>query len=153
MAKMQISKEIIINAPLKNVWDTFSKLEEWPSLCSNITKIYWTSGEKWSLKSTFTQIVKDIMPFRIISRAKVIGIMPGKSAAWTGTRSLIRGIHTFKFENINKKTMVINMEYFKGPLAWMIFPFIKSKFEIYFETFLSGLKRKAENNKKVVNYE
>ena len=144
MAKMQISKEIIINAPLKNVWNTFSKLEEWPNLCNNIVKIYWTSGEKWSLNSTFTQIVKNITPFRIVSHAKVIEIMHGKNVTWIGARSLIRGIHTFRFENINKKTRVINMEYFKGTLAWLIFPFIKSKFEIYFETFLSGLKIKAE---------
>ena len=70
--------------------------------------------------------------------------MPYKSVTWTGTRSLIKGIHTFKFEKINKKTKVTNIEYFKGPLAPIIFPFIKNKFEIYFERFLNGLKRKVE---------
>ena len=38
----------------------------------------------------------------------------------------------------------INIEYFKGPLAPLIFPFIEGKFEIYFERFLNGLKTKAE---------
>jgi|TARA_B100001964_G_scaffold244700_1_gene327339 hypothetical protein len=141
---MRIHKEIIIDAPVKEVWNVFSEVEEWPALCSNIVKIYWTSREKWSLNSTFTQIVKNITPLRIISHTKVIKIMPYKSVTWTGTRSLIKGIHTFKFEKINKKTKVTNIEYFKGPLAPIIFPFIKNKFEIYFERFLNGLKRKVE---------
>ena len=141
---MQISKEIIINAPIKEVWGVFSKLEEWPELCNNIVKTYWNTKEKWTLESSFTQIVKGITPLKIISKTKFIEIVPYKKVTWTGTRSTIQGVHTFKFEKINKKTKVTNIEYFKGPLAPLIFPFIEGKFEIYFERFLNGLKTKAE---------
>jgi len=142
--KMRIHKEIIIDAPVKEVWNVFSEVEEWPELCNNIVKTYWNTKEKWTLDSSFTQIVKDIIPLKIISKTKFIEIIPYKKVTWTGTRPLIRGIHIFKFEKINKKTKVTNIEYFKGPLAPIIFPFIKNKFEIYFERFLNGLKRKVE---------
>ena len=63
---------------------------------------------------------------------------------------MIRGIHSFKFENFKNKTKVVNKEYFKGPLAPIIFPFIKNKFEFHFEQFLNGLKRKVEEQSKTL---
>ena len=75
---------------------------------------------------------------------KFIKINPGKIVTWTGTRTLIKGVHTLKFEKINGKTKVSNIEYFKGPLAPIIFPFIKNRFENYFDSFLKGLKGKVE---------
>lgn len=141
----QIKKEIIIDSPKKKVWDVFSELEKWPELCNYISKAYWVTSKKWTLDSSFTQIVVNIIPLnKNISHTKFIKIIPGKIATWTGTRSLIKGVHTFKFEKINNKTKVVNIEYFKGPLAPIIFPFIKNNFSLYFEQFLKGLKRKVE---------
>ena len=141
----QIKKEIIIDSPKKKVWDVFSEIEKWPELCNYISKAYWTTNKKWALESSFTQIMVNIVPFvKNISYTKFIEISPYKSVTWTGTRSIIKGVHTFKFKRINNKTKVINIEYFKGPLAPIIFHFIKNNFNLYFEQFLKGLKRKVE---------
>ena len=141
----QIKKEIIINAPVKRVWKIFSDIERWPELSDYISKAYWTTSKKWTLDSSFTQIILGIVPFmNNVSHIRFIKIIPAKIVTWTGSRKLIRGVHTLKFENINNKTKVINLEYFKGPLAPFIFPFIKNRFERFFEQFLRGLKAEAE---------
>jgi len=144
MLKMIIKKYILINSPPKKVWKSFSQLEKWPEYCNYIEKAYWTSPKKWALNSTFVQIIK-IGLIRRVSHPKIIKIKKGKYATWTGTGSLVQGIHSLKFEKIGKnKTKVINKEYFKGPLAFIIFPLIKNKFEKYFEQFLKGLKKESE---------
>lgn len=140
----QIKKEIIINASPKRVWNVFSELEKWPELCNYVSKAYWNTSKKWTLDSSFTQIIVNIIPLKKnISRTKFIKIIPGKIVTWTGTRTLIKGVHTLKFEKINGKTKVSNIEYFTGPLAPLIFP-LKNRIENYFEQFLKGLKGKVE---------
>lgn len=142
---MQVKKEIIINASPEKVWDIFSDIERWPEICDYISKVQWTSETRWNLNSTFQQVVKNIVPFRnLVSNAKIISINPGKSVTWCGSRKLIRGFHTLNFEGLNEQTKVINIEKFKGPLAPILFPFIKRRFERYFEQFLIGLKREVE---------
>ncbi|MBW2977195.1 SRPBCC family protein [Candidatus Woesearchaeota archaeon] len=142
---MRIYKEIIINAPVKKVWRVFSELEKWPKWGGYVLDACWTSGKKWALNSTFKQVMKGVYPIKKInSNPQIIKIKPGAYATWEGRRKLLKGVHTFKFEGINKKTKVANIEHFKGPLAPVIFPFIKHKFEKYFWQFLNGLKREAE---------
>ena len=141
---MQIYKEVEINAPINKVWKAFSQLEKWPKYCDCIKKAYWTSPKKWSLNSTFVQIIK-IGPIKKTSYPIIIKIKKGKYVAWTGTGSLVQGVHTLMFKKINNnQTKVINREYFKGILALIIFPFIKNKFEEYFGQFLNGLKKESE---------
>lgn len=141
---MKLAKEIIINTSSQKVWKSFSHIEKWPKYCDCIKKAYWTSPKKWSLNSTFTQVIK-IGILKRVSYPRIIKIKRGKYVTWTGTGSLVQGVHTLIFEKINnRKTKVVNKEYFKGILALIIFPFIKSKFEGYFEQFLNGLKRECE---------
>ena len=141
---MQIKIGLIVNAPINKVWNAFSQLEKWPKYCDCITKAYWTSPKKWALNSTFVQIIK-IGLIKRISYPRIIKIQKGKYVTWTGTGYLVQGAHTLIFEKINnKKTKVVNKEYFKGILAPIVFPLIKNKFEEYFKQFLDGLKREAE---------
>jgi hypothetical protein len=139
-----IKKEIIINADISKVWSIFCKIEDWPDFCSYISKAYWTTETKWTLDSSFTQIINILPVSKNVSKIRFIEIVPDKKVTWTGTRKLIRGVHTFRFEVINNKTKVINEEYFEGILAPIIFPFIKGRFNYYFEDFLRGLKSKVE---------
>jgi len=141
---LKINKSIIIDASPSETWEVFSELEKWPKYCDYITKAYWTSKERWNSHSTFVQVMKGIGPFNYTSHPKIIKIKKQNFVAWTGTGSLVQGVHTLTFQKINNKTKVINKEYFKGILAPIIFPFIKKKFEEYFEQFLNGLKRETE---------
>ena len=157
----RIKKEILINSTPKKVWEVFADIEKWPELCSYVSKVYWNTSKKWTLDSSFTQVIVNIIPLKKnVSHTKFIKIIPGKIVTWTGTRTLIKGVHTLKFKRINNagkskisgtnfvgKTKVSNIEYFKGPLAPIIFPFIKNRFEHYFEQFLKGLKGKVEKQK------
>ena len=141
---MEIIKRAIINAPPKKVWKAFSQLEKWPTYCNYIKKACWTSPEKWSLNSTFTQVIK-IGILKRASHPRIIKIKKGKYVTWTGTGSLVQGVHTLIFKKIsNNKTKAVNKEYFKGILAPIIFPFIKNKFGEYFQQFLNGLKKELE---------
>src|SRR3989338_6802463 len=137
---MQVRKELVINSSFNRTWKAFSQIEKWPEYCDCIKKAYCTSPKKWALNSTFVQIIK-IGPIKRISHPRIIKIKKGKYVAWTGTGSLVQGVHTLIFEKVNgNKTKAINKEYFKGILAPIIFPFIKDKFEGYFWQFLEGLK-------------
>src|SRR3989338_9223241 len=132
---MQIYKEVEVNAPINKVWKIFSQLEKWPKYCDCIKKACWTSPKKWALNSAFMQII-EMGPIKRISYPRIIEIERDKYVTWTGTGSLVQGVHTLMFERTsNNKTKVINKEYFKGILAPIIFPFIKNKFEEYFWQF------------------
>ena len=139
-----IKRYIIINSSPKKIWDVFCDIEKWPQLTSFISKAYWNNDKKWTLDSSFTQVLVNIVPWKRVSKTKFKEIIPMKSVTWTGTGYLLVGVHTLKFEKIGNKTKVSNIEYFKGPLAPFVTPLIKSKFEAYFEEFLKGLKRKVE---------
>ncbi len=137
----------MINADVKKVWKIFCQLENWPKWGGYIIETKWLSKEKWEEDSRFMQIV---MGFGFIkqfkSQPRILEVKTYDTIAWTGTRKLIKGVHTFKFEKISNKTKVTNIENFTGLLAPIIFPVIKSKFNIYFQQFLNGLKKEAEKN-------
>ena len=141
---MKLAKEIIISASSQKVWKAFSQLEKWPKYCDCIKKAYWTSPKKWFLNSTFMQIIR-IGPIKRISYPRIINIKRGNYVTWTGTGSLVQGVHTLIFEKIsNNKTKAVNTEYFKGILAPIIFPLIKNELDDYFGQFLEGLKKESE---------
>jgi len=140
-----IKKEIMINANIKKVWNIFCQLENWPKWSGYITKTKWLSKQKWKVGSRFTQTIKGFGLFKDFkSIPKIVEIKPYKIITCAGTRKLIKGTHRFKFQKIGNKTKVVNIEYFTGPLAPIVFPLIKNKFEFYFEQFLNGLKKDAE---------
>ena len=143
--KMQIKKEILINADLKKVWKIFCQLEEWPKWGGYILKSQWLSRRKWAVSSQFAQTGRCVGPIKKFeSKPKILEIKKYSCVTWSGTRKLIRGIHTFKFQKIGNRTKVSNIEHFKGILAPLVFPFIKNNFNFYFEEFLNGLKKEAE---------
>mgnify|MGYP001614861096 CR=1 FL=1 len=143
--RMQIKKEILINADVKKVWKIFSKLERWSMWSDCITNAKWISKTEWKTGSKFTQTVKGFGIFRAFkSNPVILDVKLFKLISWSGTRKLIKGVHTFKFQKIGNKTKVLNIEHFRGLLAPFIFPLIKNKFGLYFEQFLNGLKIEAE---------
>ena len=142
---MLIKKEILINADVKKVWKIFCELERWHEWGGYIIKTKWMSKRKWKKGSQFLQVVNGFVPIKKFeSTPRIIKIKNYKIVAWSGTRKLIRGEHTFEFQKIGSKTNVINFENFKGLLAPILFPLMKNNFEIYFEQFLEGLKKEAE---------
>lgn len=144
---MLIKKEIIINADVKKVWKIFSDLEKWPEWSGYILKTKWISKEKWQPNAMFSQTTKGFGPVnQFVSKVKLIKVEPYKTIAWTGSRKLISGTHTFEFREVKNNTKVLNSEYFKGVLEPILGHLIKPKFEFYFEQFLDGLKKEAEKS-------
>ena len=141
-----IKKEIVINSDVKKVWKVFSQLENWPKWGHYILSAKWLSGKKWKTNSTFIQKIKGFLFFKVYSsKCRVLKTEKYRLIKWEGTRKLIQGVHLLKFEKIGSKTKFSNIEYFKGPLAPFIYPFIKKRFELYYEKFNKGLKREVAN--------
>ena len=142
---MLVKKEVLISADIKKVWEVFSQLENWPKWGGYILKTKWISGSRWERNSKFVQKISGFLFIdSYSSRCEILEIRKLKFVEWRGTRKLMQGTHSFKFQKTGKKTKVSNIEYFKGPLAPLIFPLIKNKFEIYFEQFNQGLKNECE---------
>ena len=135
---MLIKKEILINANVKKVWSVFSKLEDWPKWSGYVIKTKWLSKDKWEKDSEFMQVVKGFAFVRTFqSNPKILKIKPYNIVIWTGTRKLVRGLHIFKFQKVDNKTKVINIEHFTGVLAPFLFPLMKNNFnmsEIYHQS-------------------
>ena len=142
---MLIKKEIIINSDVKKVWKVFCELENWPKWGYYILNAKWLSNKKWERGSKFVQVVKRFGIFNEIkSKSVILNVIPTEYTKWSGTRKLVRGVHSLQFIKAGKKTKVVNTEYFEGLLAPFIFPFIKKNFEMYFEQFNKGLKNEVE---------
>ena len=142
---MLVKKGILINADIKKVWKTFCQLEKWPKWGAYITKTKWLSNDKWQVGSVFVQTIKGFMFAKgYNSKCRILKINPYKVVKWRGTRKLVYGTHSLKFQKIGTKTKISNIEYFRGPLAPIIFPFVKNRFESNFEQFNKGLKKEAE---------
>ena len=140
-----IKKEIIINSDVKKVWKVFCKMENWPKWGYYVLSAKWLSNSKWKTNSKFIQKIKSLLFFKIYnSKCRILKIKKYRLIEWEGTRKLIQGVHSLKFKKIGNKTKFSNMEYFKGPLAPLIYPLIKKRLELYYEKFNKGLKREAE---------
>ncbi|MBI2649901.1 SRPBCC domain-containing protein [Candidatus Woesearchaeota archaeon] len=142
---MLIKKEILINADIKKVWKAFCDLEKWPKWGGYIVSTRWLTNQRWKKGAKFAQTIKGFYFIKkLTSNTEIIKVRPHSLIKWAGTRKLIKGTHTFKFEKIDGKTKVSNIENFTGLLAPVLFPLIKSNFNFYFEQFLKGLKKESE---------
>ena len=140
-----IKKEIIINSDVKKVWEIFCRLENWPKWGHYILGTKWLSGKRWRKNSMFVQQISGFLFFKVYnSKCRVLEVEKYKIIKWEGTRKLIQGVHVLKFEKIGNKTKFSNIEYFKGPLAYFIYPLVKKRFELDYDKFNNGLKREAE---------
>jgi ligand-binding SRPBCC domain-containing protein len=112
---MLICKSILINAPLKQVWDTFTDLtcwQDWNDVFSNVS----FKSARLTEGTSFKFCIRPFS-FPIHIEPVVEELVAGQKIVWRGTKHGITARHEFLFEEINGKTLLTSREAFK--LSWI----------------------------------
>ena len=136
---MIVEKEIIINKPVQQVWKTFVDVNNWPKVFPNVidSKLYG----HLEVGKMFRMVLKGTIPFMSLNvQPTILKIEKNKFLSWRGSGKLgIKGVHTFMFSSVGKKTKIISHEVFAGKFVFLALP-LRSRVEKSFEIHLQGLK-------------
>jgi ligand-binding SRPBCC domain-containing protein len=141
---MLISESILINAPLKQVWDTFTDLtcwQDWSTVFSDVSSETDRLTEGTSFKFC-------IRPFSFPMHIEPVveEIVPGQKIVWTGTKHGITARHEFLFEEKNGKTLLTSREVFRlNRLKRLFFGIPGRRLHSLSVLMLQDLKYAAEN--------
>ncbi|MBI5055030.1 MAG: SRPBCC domain-containing protein [Nitrospirae bacterium] len=142
---MVISESILINAPLKQVWDTFTDLtcwRDWSSVLSNVS----FENERLTEGKSFKFCIRPFS-FPMNIEPVVEELVTGQRLVWSGTKHGITARHEFIFEEKNGKTLLTSREIFK--LNWLkriFFHVPKKRLHKLSVIMLRDLKHACENN-------
>ncbi|MBI4697864.1 MAG: SRPBCC family protein [Nitrospirae bacterium] len=140
---MTIIESIIINAPMKKVWDIFTDLtcwKDWSTIIEDVSSVSGRLAEGKSFKFC-------IRPFDIpiYLEPVVEEIIPGQSIIWTGKKHGITARHEFTFQAKDDKVILTSRETFTGILALRLrFFFPKQKIQELSALMLKEIKQAAE---------
>jgi hypothetical protein len=129
--------EVIIHAPIADVWSLLENFENYASWNSMITfKGQPKVGSKTPMKVS-------IMGRNIVTPVKFLKIQKEKALVWKGgPTGFITGEHYFKLEAIDEKTTrMIQGEKFKGILVPVLWPVLKGTLNTLYE----------QTNKDIIN--
>ena len=142
---MIISESIVINAPLRKVWHTFTDLacwKDWSTAVSNVS----SDTEHLTEGKSFKFCIRPFT-FPINIEPVVEELIPGQKIVWSGSKHGITACHEFHFAEQNGKTLLTSREIFK--LNWMkrlFFHIPKRRLHKLSVLMLQDLKYAAENS-------
>lgn len=140
-----ISTEIIIDAPAKDVWDILMDHESYPGWNPFIKKISGSTNVGEHLAVTVRPIGQSPMNFK----PEVLVHKKYEEFRWIGkllVRGLFDGEHFFLLEGIGPdKTRFVQGENFTGILSGMFFNRIEQNTKMGFESMNYALKEKSES--------
>jgi uncharacterized membrane protein len=145
MLKMIVIEEkILINAPPKEVWKLFSNLDNWPKFNPMYKYAKQLSEDEFEVGSHF-EFYSEIGMIKSKSLTTVLRSEPPNLISWMGSKKILRGKHTFAFNEVANGTEVTNYEEFTGPgIPLFLILGLKSKMRESFKVFLKGLKKECE---------
>jgi len=141
---MLICESILVNAPLKQVWDTFTDLtcwQDWNTVFSHVSSEAARLTEGKSFKFC-------IRPFSFPMHIEPVveELVAGHKIVWSGTKHGFTARHEFLFEEKNGKTLLRSREVFKLNLLKRLFFHIPGKrLHRLSILMLQDLKYAAEN--------
>lgn len=142
---MMISESIIINAPLKQVWDIFTDLacwQDWSTVLSNVS----FETERLTEGKSFQFCIRPFS-FPMNIEPVVEELVMGQRLVWSGTKHGITARHEFLFEEKNGKTILTSRESFKlNRLKRLFFHISKKRLHKLSVLMLRDLKYACENN-------
>lgn len=142
---MIIRESIVINTPLKKVWNTFTDLtcwKEWSTVVSNVS----AETESLTEGKSFKFCIRPFM-FPVNVEPVVEELVPGQRIVWSGARHGISARHEFRFEDKNGKTLLTSHEVFKPNWFTRFFIYIpKKRLQRLSILMLQDLKHACENN-------
>ena len=142
---MLISESIVINAPLKMVWHTFTDLtcwKKWSTVVSNVS----SETERLTEGKSFKFCIRPFT-FPLNIEPVVEEMVPGQRIVWSGSRHGITARHEFLFEEKNGKTLITSHEIFR--INWfkrLFFNIPKKRLHKLSVLMLQDLKFACENN-------
>jgi len=143
---MIIEESVLISAPLKKVWDTFTDLTCWRDWCTVLDDIS-ASTDRITKGKSFKFCIR---PFDIPIHLEPVveEVIPEKRIVWTGTKLGVSARHKFTFEKKDGKTLLRSRETFSGfMISSMSFIFPKKKLQELSTMILQEIKEASENHR------
>ena len=110
---MLIEESVLINADLKDIWNTFTDLTcwaDWNTVACNAASL--TGRIEEGERFTFCLRPFDLL---IVINPKVEEVLPREKVVWTGTKFGIFSRHEFLFQQVANGVLVTSREAFRGP--------------------------------------
>jgi len=143
---MTITDSIIIDAPLKKIWQTFTDLTcwtNWNTVIRNVDSKENAIAHGCSIRCSFRPF---FFPIRV--KIRIEQVVPYKSVTWSARKKGLTARHEFLFQLHNDAVMVISRETFSGVLTKAYGVFLpKKKIAHLKKTFLKDLKQASEASK------
>jgi len=132
--------EIIINAPIENIWNTQTNLSAWQKWNSNIqsmqvdgdigigTKFIWEAGG-------------------VTIKSEITDYQPKSRMAWRGKSFGIEAYHIWQFTETETGIRVYTEEIFTGFLAWLLPGMMRRQLEKALRHGVVALKQTSEQGR------
>ncbi len=141
---MIIEESIMIHAPLKRAWQTFTDItrwKDWNTILRNVspgkTEILTEGGKVRFCIYPFT--------FPVYFEPNIEEVVPIKKVVWASGVYGIFARHEFAFEEVHERTLLTSREVFRGlPVRALSFLFPESRLRRLTVAFLKELKKAAE---------
>ncbi len=133
---------VIIEAPLKSVWEILSDFDRYPEWNPLIGKIRGNVAEG-------ALVLAYVCPLKVYFPVRIISFKPMQEIIWQGrmpTASLMQGEHYYYLKDLgNNHTELIHGETFTGSLSDFMPPFLLSQLQDAYEFHNQKIKIIAES--------
>lgn len=142
---MVIGESILINAPVKKVWNTFTDLtcwKDWNTVCGDVS----AKTKRITKGKSFKFCIR---PFDIPIHIEPVveEVIPEKRIVWSGSKHGVDASHEFTFEKKGERTLLRSRETFSGKvISSMKYVFPKRKLQTLSAMMLLEIKLASENN-------
>ena len=137
-----------VGAPAEKVWESFSRIEDWPRWSAPLLQ-----GARWTgtpggfrVAGGFEQVLNLGFPIGTVrSEEFVTRLTPGREVMWCRSEGGITSCHVWRFTPVTPtRTFVVNAEVFHGGPIGVLAPFVQSRWSRLFQRSVSGLARFVE---------
>ncbi len=147
---LAVSASTQTNIDTEQVWQTWSKLEQWPRWAKPlITTARWLDGRHWEVGAQFELVRSLGFPIgRQVTVETVREVNQHQSVAWWGGKGgSLKTCQLWYFESLPEGgTQVHVTEIFVGPLVFLFRIFLKGALTRGYQEAVEGLVKAAERD-------
>jgi hypothetical protein len=139
-----------VELPRDQVYETWSKLESWPSWSrSLVLQAHWLDLPGWRAGARFEQTLDLGFPLNHLHSVETVAAAtPGQLVSWSNDQNGVRTNHIWSFEDLpGGGTRIIDCEIFQGAVAGFVRPLVEKDWQQRFEDSVSGLVSLARRAK------
>ena len=141
MGQYKIERSLLIDAPVRLIWEELLDVKNWPKWKPMITKTSY-DGDKLETGKKFKLSLRVKGPIITPVTCEILSLDEYDYMAWTGgLDGLSKSVHSFLFKEEGGKTLVTSREEFKGALVSIMLLFLTPKdFEKLHDQWLVAIK-------------